>query len=210
MDLKERVLVINLEERNDRWKNIYERLKKLSISPNLVKAIRAPGSLGPGLSHLTCIEMAKNKGWDFLVVLEDDAKVEIDTFQRLQEIFPSLPKNWDIIIGGASGLKSCIPIHEEWIKIHFFTGLHFVIYRESSYEMVLNWKKFPRTRGFKGVGSKLPHLDQYLSMISQNNLNIYCPRKFICRTENGYSDVREREVDDTSIFDEAQEIALKC
>lgn len=76
------VIYINLENREDRKKEIQDELKKLEIPENKihkVSGIYIPnnGHKGCIQSHILALNMAKLNGWDNVLILEDDAEITI-------------------------------------------------------------------------------------------------------------------------------------
>ena len=52
-------------------------------------------------------------------------------------------------------------------------------------------------------------MDTYLSRMAKNNkLNIYCAVPFLCVAHDGYSDLRKKDVDDSHLFQKAQDLAM--
>ena len=73
--LLENVYYINLEEREDRKVFIETELKKMKWKYERFNAIKHDkGIIGCCMSHLAVIEMAKEKGLDYVVILEDDVQ----------------------------------------------------------------------------------------------------------------------------------------
>jgi len=62
---------INLEKRTDRKVHVENELKKIGIKAQRFNAIQLPnGALGCSMSHLKCIENAKQNGWDHVLVVK--------------------------------------------------------------------------------------------------------------------------------------------
>ena len=81
MDLKNindltNVFYINLESRPDRKEHIEGQLKTVGF-PNVERfnAIKMPngdGRIGCSLSHIKCLEIAKERGYSHVLICEDD------------------------------------------------------------------------------------------------------------------------------------------
>jgi GR25 family glycosyltransferase involved in LPS biosynthesis len=69
---------INLEHRKERDLITRQELKKLGIKkPNRFNAIKHEIPLvGCAMSHIACIEKAKELNWDYVIIFEDDMKIE--------------------------------------------------------------------------------------------------------------------------------------
>jgi GR25 family glycosyltransferase involved in LPS biosynthesis len=69
---------INLENRKEKDLITRQELKKLGIKkPNRFNAIKHEIPLvGCAMSHMACIEKAKELNWDYVIIFEDDIKIE--------------------------------------------------------------------------------------------------------------------------------------
>ena len=71
----EHVLYINLNERTDRRKEILDELTKLNLLSKAERfnAIRTPnGRIGCTLSHLKCLQLAKERDYNNVLIVEDE------------------------------------------------------------------------------------------------------------------------------------------
>jgi len=68
------ILYINLESRPDRKIHVIEEFKKLGVeNAERVDAVKlANGAIGCSLSHIKCIQTAKERNWDHVFICEDD------------------------------------------------------------------------------------------------------------------------------------------
>jgi glycosyl transferase family 25 len=103
-------LIINIESNTERRAQILEEVKKLDdITYEVTPAITHDnGSIGCTLSHLKCIEYAKQNDWEYVLILEDDTvfmgnvnEVFKKTFQEVCEY------EWNLLyLGGLIRSKS--------------------------------------------------------------------------------------------------------
>jgi glycosyl transferase family 25 len=106
-------LVINLESRPDRLKEVRqqlvgvgydfgERIRVLpACRPSYPGGFRSIGAHGCFLSHMSCLEQAIKIGASSLLVLEDDVDFERNQFNPGNPILRHLAEgNWDIFYGG--------------------------------------------------------------------------------------------------------------
>lgn len=88
---------------------------------------------------------------------------------------------------------------EEIVRLYSFCGTHFVVYHRRTFDdYTLKWYADSRCW--------LPW-DYYLA---QNIRKKYCIYPFIATAKNGYSDLREKEVNDDAFFEEAAGDIEKC
>lgn len=203
---------INLDSRKDRLEKITKNLNDLGIQHQRIDAVRGRGAEGPGMSHCKCVEMAKEKDLDMILVCEDDVLFHPNTVERFWECFNSLPEDWEIFIGGASTLHSPKKCNDKIFRVGFFTGVHFVLYRKSSYDKVLSWEN-SKIRNFRRRRRQInrtrsPHVDRFMGGKSlRDELKVYCPKEFIVDTYEIWSNLRGNVKNDKELFDKAKEIA---
>lgn len=104
----EKVLVINLDRRSDRWQQMQQTLRLLGVPEERVVRISGceqdNGALGRTLSHLRALTLAQQQGWRNCLVLEDDALLltqakHVTAFNRLLAALDHLP--WQVVLLGA-------------------------------------------------------------------------------------------------------------
>jgi len=107
MDLFKHTLFINLQHRTDRLEHVLNEFKKMGIDTaerfNAIKTIA--GNVGCSLSHIKCIEIAKERDYPHVFICEDDI-----TFTNPELLLENIRKfyaietNWDmLVIGGNTG-----------------------------------------------------------------------------------------------------------
>ncbi len=77
------IFLINLEHRKDRLKNSKDEFEKLNLDFIRFDAIyHNIGQLGCTLSHIKCLEIAKEKKYPYCMICEDDVKFIIELLQN--------------------------------------------------------------------------------------------------------------------------------
>lgn len=93
-------LYINLEFRRDRRLHVENQLNSVGIRAERFNAVKlADGALGCSMSHLKCLQMAKDKGWDHLLICEDD--ITFTSPALFIQQFNKFLKNqseWDVVL----------------------------------------------------------------------------------------------------------------
>ncbi len=110
---------INLASRPDRKQHVESQLKTLGISAERFNAIKLPnGALGCSMSHLKCLEIAKENSWPHLLIVEDDIKfINPELFKSQLNLFLSNHKSWDVVLIGGNNIPPYTKIDETCVKV---------------------------------------------------------------------------------------------
>ncbi len=97
------VFYINLEARADRKKHIEAELKTIGFpSFERFSAIKMPngdGRIGCSMSHVKCLELAKERSYSHLLICEDDTLfLQPELFKEQLNKFLSKRYNWDVVL----------------------------------------------------------------------------------------------------------------
>ena len=119
--LLENTLFINLANRTDRCAHIQQELLKIGINaPIRFNAVKTQmGQVGCSMSHMKCLEMAKQAGWEYVFICEDDAvftnpALLLNRLSKVREI-----PVWDVVIVGGNNLRPFFPtVYEDFIQVH--------------------------------------------------------------------------------------------
>lgn len=137
------ILVINLSDRKDRWTQIQKDFQSWPITLERMDAVRLkPGWKGCTASHRKCLMIAKEKGWPWVLCIEDDANPTEGSYQRFCELLPLLWNTrgqWDVFNGGF------LTIHHAFLKQMsppIFRakgwGTQFCLVHSEAYDMLIN------------------------------------------------------------------------
>ena len=109
------VMYINLESRPDRKELLLTELSKLNLecSPIWFKAIKTTnGAVGCTLSHIRCLEIAKEQNWPHLLLVEDDIEfTDPNLFVCSLNTFLKSNTPWNVVLvaGNNAGPYRFIP-----------------------------------------------------------------------------------------------------
>lgn len=114
MELLQHTLFINLDYRTDRLQHVLEEFKKMNIIGERFSAIKTEsGNIGCTLSHIKCLEIAKQRSYPFVFICEDDINfTNKSIFVENLEKFYQLYKNglkWDVLVVGGN---TCPPFQQ--------------------------------------------------------------------------------------------------
>ena len=93
---------INLESRSDRKVWCEKQLQSVGIKASRFNAIKLKnGAIGCSMSHLKCLQIAKEQGWDHILIVEDDIEFTNPTLFKTQfdKFLTNTPKReWDVVL----------------------------------------------------------------------------------------------------------------
>ena len=117
------VYYINLKERVDRREHVRAQLKSIGIiDPQRFEAIRTKnGRIGCSLSHLGIIKMAKQRGWDHVIIVEDDILfLDPSLFKKQFELFLSNhAQEADMVLLAGNNLPPYQKIDDSCVRVSF-------------------------------------------------------------------------------------------
>ena len=100
---------INLEYRRDRLSEIQTELEKMNLKAERFEAIKAPyGGVGCTKSHIEVLKIAKERGYNSVLILEDDFMFSMDreTFWKELKTFETKKIDYDIIMLGCNLIQA--------------------------------------------------------------------------------------------------------
>jgi GR25 family glycosyltransferase involved in LPS biosynthesis len=116
-------LYINLESRADRRAHVEAQLASLKM-PNLAverfNAIKhaTSGAIGCSMSHLRCIQLAKERGWDHVLVCEDDVLfTNVPLFLAQLSKFMATVPHWDVVLLAGNNIPPYQIINDACVQV---------------------------------------------------------------------------------------------
>jgi GR25 family glycosyltransferase involved in LPS biosynthesis len=199
-------VVINLDDRPDRWKAVQEEFASWPVPVERVSAIRLkPGWKGCSASHLKCVRLAKERGLPWILILEDDCVLRPDAVQRFTDLLPTLwstRDRWDMFNGGVTALKKHRRVSHT-PPLYEVTGYaaNFYLVHAASYDRILDGHP-PTPAQFKDP------IDVYYA----DTFRIWTTVPYLAAQRPGKSDIeteRKGLMDYTSSFDKAEQKLLR-
>lgn len=203
----ERVYVINLDRRRDRWERFMERLPQdwPFRKPERFAAIdgqkcppppwwkQGAGAWGCYRFHLAIIEKCLNESVRTVLILEDDA-VFCDNFsQRAARILRSLPSDWGMFYLGGQHLKAESHPPE---KITNCIYRAFNVNRTHAY--AINGGEAMRVvyqHLCRQSWNPRHHIDHHYGVLHESRrINVYCPDEWLVGQADGFSNIYGRHV----------------
>lgn len=130
---------INLDRRGDRNGECITELRKLGIKKaNRFSAIEHEnGLIGCALSHIAVINKAKELGWDYVIIFEDDIVIESKK-ALLNKINKYISYDFDVLFLGCWHIFKPNKINNDLDKVNKAWTTHAYIVKEHYYDILIN------------------------------------------------------------------------
>lgn len=173
MDLFKHTLFINLQHRTDRLEHVLNEFKKMGIETaerfNAIKTIT--GNVGCSLSHIRCIEIAKERDYPHVFICEDDI-----TFTNPQLLLENMQKfnaiqtNWDMLVVGGNTGPPFQQIADFYIRVFNVQTTTGYIIQKHYYDTLLNNFKFGMNKLIREPENKKQYaIDMYWKQLQQRD-----------------------------------------
>ena len=142
-------LYINLESRKDRRAHVEAQLSSLKNAehngiPNLMierfNAIKnLNGAIGCSMSHMRCIQLAKEREWDHVLVCEDDVLfTNVPLFLTQLSKFMSTVPDWDVVLLAGNNVPPYQIVNDACIQISSCQTTTAYVVRAHYYETLID------------------------------------------------------------------------
>jgi GR25 family glycosyltransferase involved in LPS biosynthesis len=118
------VVYINLEKRTDRKEWVEHELQvKLEFPQEKVLRFNAislsNGAMGCSMSHLKCLENARDQGWEHIFIVEDDIQfLDPALFKTQLNGFLKQHNTWDMLLIAGNNLLPYSPIDDTCVQVY--------------------------------------------------------------------------------------------
>ena len=185
---------INLESRPDRKKHVEEQLKIIGIQAERFNAIKLPnGALGCSMSHLKCLEIAKENNWDHVLIVEDDIKfLNPELFVNQLNKFLNCHNEWDVVLIAGNNLPPHEIIDNTCVKVsHCQTTTGYIV-KSHYYNTLIDNIRNGITNLIKEPSKHFFYaIDKYWFKLQQKD-NWYLITPLTVTQREDYSDIEKR------------------
>jgi len=189
------IYYINLKERVDRKNHVEAQLSRLGLKGNRFEAIKmANGAIGCSMSHLKCLQLAKEKNYDQVMIIEDDISfLDPDIFKNNLQSFQEKHNNWDVLLLGGNNIPPYVEVDQTCIKVtHCQTTTGYIVRKHYYDTIIQNIKtginyllKEPEKHFFYAI-------DKYwINLQKRDKWYLLIPLSVVQKP--GYSDIEKRE-----------------
>lgn len=152
----DKIYCINLDRRPDRWAECEEIFKKHGLEVERVSAVDGnpdnihvtatdgrvvkPGMVGCALSHAKVCKLAKEAGYNQILILEDDIDFADNLNAEFERYILQVPANWQLLYTGGNhlGHHNVKTISENCVRIFNTYTTHFIGMKKGMYDVMLS------------------------------------------------------------------------
>jgi GR25 family glycosyltransferase involved in LPS biosynthesis len=198
----EHALYINLESRKDRKQHVEAQLKLVGISAERFNAVKLPdGALGCSMSHLKCLQMAKEKGWDHVLICEDDITfTNPGLFVQQMNKFLSKQETWDVVLLAGNNMPPYKQVEDYCVQVTRCQTTTGYLVKSHYYDKLIDNIKtgmnmLVRNRDMH----KIYAIDKYWFLLQDKDLWFLITPLSVVQRED-YSDIEKRRTNYTKIM----------
>jgi len=196
------VFYINLESRKDRKEHVEKQMELLGINAERFNAVKLPnGRIGCSISHLKCLETAKQNGWDHVMIIEDDIKfLNIALFTNQINKFLKKQKNFDVLLIAGNNVPPYQKIDDYCVKVfHCQTTTGYLVRSHYYNTLIANIKE--------GINLLMKHpehhvlyaIDKWWFRLQEKH-NWYLITPLSVTQREDYSDIEQKNTNYTQIM----------
>ena len=198
----EHALYINLASRTDRKQHVENQMKLVGILAERFNAIKLPdGALGCSMSHLKCLQMAKEKGWDHVLICEDDITfTNPGLFMQQMNKFLSKQENWDVVLLAGNNMPPYKQVEDYCVQVTRCQTTTGYLVKSHYYDKLIDNIKtgmnmLVRNRDMHKVYA----IDKYWFLLQDKDLWFLITPLSVVQRED-YSDIEKRRTNYTKIM----------
>lgn len=197
MELFKHTLFINLEQREDRLKHAKEEFKKMGINAQRFNAVKlASGAVGCTMSHIKCLELAKERNYDQVFICEDDITFTNPELlkKNLRKFYENKDIQWDVLIIGGNAVPPYINIDNYCVRILNCQTTTGYVVKKSFYDTLISNMKEGVTKLMKEPNNKRMYaIDMYWKPLQMQNFWYMITPPTVTQYEN-YSDIEGKNL----------------
>lgn len=193
MDRIPKIFVINLPHRTDRLASIIKELDrmgvldKMEIVEGVIIQTEGFGTAGLNEARARCFELARDRGYEMIMVLEDDCKFLVDkeTFHHeIKTFLNTAPSDWTGLWFGSFWNAREIADNVNWLLGTGVTQDTATLIHSRFYQPLIDGYRFCRDKYIETCD------DKYTSdaWLCDSNLTFYVLKSKICGQADDYSD----------------------
>lgn len=187
---------INLDERKDRREHVEMQLNWMGITGERFSAVKTKfGAIGCTMSHIKCLEMAKERDYDMVFICEDDIQfISKDTLHNSVNKFMETVKEWDVCIIGGNNGRPFKPVNEICVQVQNCQTTTGYVVKKHYYDVLLKNFRESVQNLIRSQNIRLHALDIYWKQL-QGRDKWFLLIPIMAYQKEGYSDIERKNVD---------------
>ncbi len=197
------ILYINLDTRTDRKEYVEKQLASVGLKGERFNAIRLTnGAAGCTMSHIKCLETARERRWDHVMIVEDDITFLNPTlFANQLNLFLANHKDWDVVLLGGNIIPPYLKVDNSCVQVvHCQTTTGYLVKSHYYDKLILNYKE--------GLGKLLKEpekhkdfaIDRYWFQLQERDKWFLIVPLSVTQKENDYSDIEQKNTNYTRVM----------
>jgi glycosyl transferase family 25 len=195
----EHAFYINLESRVDRKIHVEQQFSNIGIAATRFNAIKLTnGAIGCSMSHLKCLELAKQNNWEHVLIVEDDIHfLNPDLFKNQLNKFLKNHSNFDVVLIAGNNMPPYQKIDDSCVKVYRCqTTTGYIVQRHYYDTMITNIKE-----GIQKLMKNPEHhvqyaIDKYWFRLQEKD-NWFLITPLTVTQREDYSDIEKRHTNYT-------------
>jgi glycosyl transferase family 25 len=193
---------INLEARVDRKQHVEQQLSNIGITATRFNAIKLKnGAVGCSMSHLKCLEIAKQNNWDHVLIVEDDILfLNPELFKNQLNKFLKNHSDFDVVLIGGNNVPPYQKIDDSCVKVYRCQTTTGYIVQKHYYDTLISNIK-------EGIHKLINHpeqhvlyaIDKYWFQLQEKD-NWYLITPLTVTQREDYSDIEKRHTNYTRVM----------
>jgi len=185
-----------LDERKDRREHVEMQLNWMGITGERFSAVKTKfGAIGCTMSHIKCLEMAKERDYDMVFICEDDIQfISKDTLQNSVNKFMETVKEWDVCIIGGNNGRPFKPVNEICVQVQNCQTTTGYVVKKHYYDVLLKNFRESVQNLIRSQNIRLHALDIYWKQL-QGRDKWFLLIPIMAYQKEGYSDIEKKNVD---------------
>jgi GR25 family glycosyltransferase involved in LPS biosynthesis len=179
---------INLNRRTDRRELVEEEFKRIGLEVERFPAVEyTPGAIGCNLSHIEVLKLAKSRGYESVMIFEDDFEFLISKEEWNQQI-SRLPTSYDVVMLSYNLVQST-PHDETFLRVQEVqTTSGYIVHSRFYDTLIARWEEGTRLFKENPKVDWIYILDQYWKAL-QPGAEWYAFKQRIGQQRAGFSDL---------------------
>ena len=198
----EHAFYINLETRTDRRQHVETQLQNIGITANRFNAIKLNnGAIGCSMSHLKCLEIAKENNWDHVMIIEDDILfLNPNVFKNQLNKFLQNHKDFDVVLIAGNNVPPYQKIDDCCIKVYRCQTTTGYIVQKHYYDTLINNIKEGVKHLIKYPEQHIVYaIDKYWFQLQEKD-NWFLITPLTVTQREDYSDIEKRPTNYTRVM----------